>query len=275
MVTNINDIKNHFNKVLEFNKVFGARFFDKNIDMINELIKDPLYSFRMDLIKEETEELKEACKTKNSVEVIDALVDILYVVHGAIGVFNGEPSGIYINDIKYQIYPTSKLLEEYINSIKPYNKKISELININVNTITNGPNNIVDYYTDIISYSVRDLLHYPYINDTIKPKNKYILIYKLNNILFLVYKFLDIINVDANIAFDIVHNSNMSKICKTEKEAIYTVAWYKTTDDPSAKKYDSPAYQFIYNKYYIVYNESTGKVLKNIYYKKADFSALI
>jgi predicted HAD superfamily Cof-like phosphohydrolase len=44
---------------------------------------DKINSLRYDLIKEELEELKEAIKNKDLLEVADALTDILYVTYGA------------------------------------------------------------------------------------------------------------------------------------------------------------------------------------------------
>ena len=68
----------NFEKVGFFMKTFGQ---DVNhspsfsTDMINEL--------RVSLIKEELDELIEAMKKKDLVEVADALTDILYVTYGA------------------------------------------------------------------------------------------------------------------------------------------------------------------------------------------------
>ena len=44
---------------------------------------DKTMKLRLDLIKEELNELEEAMKTKNLKEVADALTDILYVTYGA------------------------------------------------------------------------------------------------------------------------------------------------------------------------------------------------
>ena len=44
---------------------------------------DKTMQLRLDLIKEELNELEEAMKTKNLKEVADALTDILYVTYGA------------------------------------------------------------------------------------------------------------------------------------------------------------------------------------------------
>ena len=81
------------------------------------------------------------------------------------------------------------------------------------------------------------------------------------------------INLDK--AFDIVHKSNMSKLCETEEDAIDTVRIYKEKYANNNSPYDSPAYRRSKdNKYWVVYNESTGKILKNYKYTPANFQEL-
>ena len=68
----------NFNKVGTFMKTFGQEVKTKpsfSSDKINKL--------RIDLIKEELEELQEAIKNNDLLEVADALTDILYVTYGA------------------------------------------------------------------------------------------------------------------------------------------------------------------------------------------------
>ena len=68
----------NFNKVRTFMKTFGQEVKTKpsfGSDKINKL--------RIDLIKEELEELTEAMNSKDLLEVADALTDILYVTYGA------------------------------------------------------------------------------------------------------------------------------------------------------------------------------------------------
>ena len=68
----------NFNKVGTFMKTFGQEVKNKasfSTDKINKL--------RLDLIKEELDELKEAMNNKDLLEVADALTDILYVTYGA------------------------------------------------------------------------------------------------------------------------------------------------------------------------------------------------
>ena len=68
----------NFSKVGIFMKTFGQEVKDKpsfSSDKINKL--------RIDLINEELNELSEAMKNKDLLEVADALTDILYVTYGA------------------------------------------------------------------------------------------------------------------------------------------------------------------------------------------------
>ena len=68
----------NFNKVGTFMKTFGQEVKTKpsfSSDKINKL--------RIDLIKEELDELKEAMDNNDLLEVADALTDILYVTYGA------------------------------------------------------------------------------------------------------------------------------------------------------------------------------------------------
>ena len=68
----------NFEKVRVFMKTYGQEVKDKaglSDAMTNKL--------RIDLINEELEELTEAIKDENLLEVADALTDILYVTYGA------------------------------------------------------------------------------------------------------------------------------------------------------------------------------------------------
>ena len=68
----------NFRKVGIFMKTFGQEVKNKpsfSTDKINKL--------RIDLIKEELDELSQAMENKDLLEVADALTDILYVAYGA------------------------------------------------------------------------------------------------------------------------------------------------------------------------------------------------
>ena len=68
----------NFNKVGTFMKTFGQEVKPKP-----SLSSDKINKLRIDLIKEELDELQEAMKNNDLLEVADALTDILYVTYGA------------------------------------------------------------------------------------------------------------------------------------------------------------------------------------------------
>ena len=68
----------NFNKVGTFMKTFSQEVKTKP-----SLSSDKINKLRIDLIKEELEELQEAMKNNDLLEVADALTDILYVTYGA------------------------------------------------------------------------------------------------------------------------------------------------------------------------------------------------
>lgn len=91
----------------------------------------------------------------------------------------------------------------------------------------------------------------------------------LTDIMYVTLGAFTAFGVDADKAFDIVHKSNMSKLCTSEQEAQNTVEWYTQNE----KRYNSPSYRKSdCGNFWVVYNESTGKVLKNINYTPAAFS---
>ena len=68
----------NFNKVGTFMKTFG-----QEIKTEPSFSTDKINKLRIDLIKEELQELTEAMNNNDLLEVADALTDILYVTYGA------------------------------------------------------------------------------------------------------------------------------------------------------------------------------------------------
>lgn len=93
----------------------------------------------------------------------------------------------------------------------------------------------------------------------------------LSDILYVVYGMGHSIGVDLDKSFDIVHKSNMSKLCQTEEQAKETCVWlkeYKPEYNPAYRKTkDGSAY--------LIYDSVTGKVLKSKYYTPADFKSML
>ncbi len=68
----------NFEKVGKFMETFGQEIKSKS-----SLSSEKINSLRVSLIEEELEELKQAIREKNLLEVADALTDLLYVTYGA------------------------------------------------------------------------------------------------------------------------------------------------------------------------------------------------
>ena len=78
----------NFEKVGLFMLTFG-----QEVKTSTDLSSEKINSLRINLIKEELEELTKAINEKNIIEVADALTDILYVTYGA-----GHAFGINLDD---------------------------------------------------------------------------------------------------------------------------------------------------------------------------------
>lgn len=75
---------------------------------------------------------------------------------------------------------------------------------------------------------------------------------------------------DGDKAFDLVHQSNMTKFCKDENEAKLSIEKYKKEG-----RYIEPSYKLSSNGLYIIYDKDTNKILKSINYKPVDLSTIL
>jgi NTP pyrophosphatase (non-canonical NTP hydrolase) len=96
----------------------------------------------------------------------------------------------------------------------------------------------------------------------------------LADLLYVIHGMGSCLGLDLDKAFDIVHDSNMTKLCQNEREAQDTVKYY--LENESRLGYDTPTYRVSEDgKYFVVYNASTGKVLKSINYVPANFESML
>ena len=248
---------------------------------------------RLDLIKEEVGELSDAILQNDIIEQRDACADILYVVYGMSDVL-----GIAIDDIfsnKIQAKAMNYEYNEY-NNINNKNRFVDIIMEASNNGIKNITNfNYMKYFStpflefDISSKSVPEMKNF-----IINKLNKIYMdlesnclmeieivniLDKFKNISENIYELLGwtyimtlVLGVNADYDFDIVHNSNMSKLCATEDDAKATVADYEAKYRSGTSPYDSPYYYYLNGlDKWIVKNLSTGKALKNIKYQKVCF----
>ncbi len=101
----------NFQKVKKFMNTFGQEVKDKS-----GFPKKDIVNLRLNLIKEEVDELKIAIKQKDLLDVADALTDILYVTYGA-----GHAFGINLDDCFEEVQKSN--MSKLDNNGKPiYNE---------------------------------------------------------------------------------------------------------------------------------------------------------
>lgn len=160
-------------------------------------------------------------------------------------------------------------MKSHFQNILEFNKAFGvETHSTRNKNIFNNNLKLLNYRMSLIEEEVNEL------RDAIKDRDFIEIIDALADIEYVVLGAYTALGIDADKAFNIVHKSNMSKLCKTEKEAQDTVKHY--LDNVDKLGYDSPKYRLSDDKiHYVVYNESTSKILKSINYTPANFSSII
>jgi predicted HAD superfamily Cof-like phosphohydrolase len=233
--------KSNFQKVGEFHTVFEHPINDSPDASLFES-NPKLVSLRYALIEEETRELIEAVKSKDLIEMIDALADIDYVVHGA-----GLSFGINMDT-----------LMKLANIPKTHSDP--EITSTFFSRFT-------EENTRVLCNEFETLLHT--LKNAFETKNIMEIAVAFLKIVEKTYQVAYDLHVDLDEAFAMVHRSNMTKACLNEEQARETLAKYQQDlsiyKEPAIKKSTD-------GKYWIVYDKATGKTLKSKYYQPVDLS---
>ena len=172
-------------------------------------------------------------------------------------------------------------LKEYIPSSGVRDFKFIHELNPNVHLIklTNRfklYDNIKKTYDDLDNF-IKDmnlLAKYKTYDEYLNNEEYNTLLKKLGNLNYNVYLMCYILfGEDSKEHFNIVHESNMTKICSTEEQAQETIASYLDKYKNGDTKYDSPDYRKIETHNgtkWVVYNKSTSKILKSVYYRPVE-----
>ena len=256
-------MKTNYDKVVDFNKCFGSVVSNEvnpSLFKSNPKLVDLKYS----LIDEETKELVEAYNNDDIVDIIGALRDIKYVLHGMAAAFGLNMDVLftqYLHVFVAYIKNDEGTNFNIINTHYNYNKNVKDYKeNIKLDDFKKNLNVLIDIIQNVNK-------EFPAIIESCNIDSLRINLCKL---LYYVNKTGAFIGVNLDESFRIVHDSNMSKVCETEELAKETVAWYLANDN----RYNSPNYRE--SEYgWVVYNEDTGKILKSIKYTPADFAPLL
>lgn len=273
------EAKKHIADIVEFNKAFEVKLYKgipENVFEEMELVK-----YRFSLVDEEVNELNEAVKNKDYVEFIDAMADILYVAYGMMLALNMDSRKFLdwfeLSDLALK-NPYTRL-----DMILPIPHEDFD-VDAHTKGLCDDIKNIKKYnggncfkYPHIVNYQMQFINYFRTEIKNVIEDNKYVYMKGyLKSLIYVIYKTAVILNININSAFDIVHESNMSKLCSSEGEAKLTVYNYIKLYEEGKSNYDTPDYRKaeLPDKW-IVYNKSTTKILKNINYKPADFVMLL
>jgi len=257
-------------QVSEFNYLFGV--IDYNYDPLNTNVfyylfnnKDDKFNsnqveLRYKLINEESNELIEAFEKIDVIEIIDALCDILSVIAGAKVYFNLsnesinlillEDDNIILQNEELDYQKTIIIKEIILSNKNDFNKLIEEIKCSNI----------------ILEDLTKNMLS----GDSFSKKEIEVYNEILDKIIEIVYKFSIMIKINIFQLFELVHKSNMTKVCTDKETAKITVEWYKATQD----RYKLPNFKEInYNNkiYWIIYDDESKKILKSIKYSPVKF----
>lgn len=261
-------MKTNQEKVLEFTEAFNM-FKTPYGEFSGDLLRtNPKTSkLRYDLINEEYTELMDAFREKDFKEVIDALTDILYVTYGA-----GIALGLDLD----KSFPTISMKfrrKEYVEEKTHFENIVGAYTlddtSIKTKIFEEGNESELNCMTVFAKTIARDVSILK--NILIDFETPELLEEVLNRINYKVYSLGVLLRINLDRSFTIVHDSNMSKVCKNKEVAEKTVQYYLDNE----VRYDSPVMYPIENDRYIVRNQSTGKALKSIDYTPACFLSMM
>jgi hypothetical protein len=232
-----------YEMVKQFHSVFQHPI--KDTPDVSVFVANPkLVNLRYSLIDEETKELIEAYEREDTVEMVDALADINYVVFGA-----GLAFGINL-DTMLKLVQLPK---------KAGNMKPSEFFS---KTPVSRREELLSMFFSLL----REL------KSEFDSQNMIGIAVLFTRFIQHTYTVAAEMNIDLDEAFDLVHKSNMTKACIDEDQAKASLENYlKDTSlykQPAIKRSND-------GNYWIVYDSSTGKTLKSKFYEPVNLQPLV
>lgn len=266
----------NFQKVINFNYQFGVTNTIQLTKNSNILKEDPkLAEFCFKLVNEEINETAHAIDQYDSIEFIDGLADSLFVIYG-----NACRLGVNLDDEINKWYDSK--LGDLFDTTKDHPK--SNFVKVIKHDI-----HLSDFKHKVLSFksnTFNDCREQVYENfnpirhereklkTSILTHEYHNVITSLVNLTYYVYSIGYKMGVNLDLAFDAVYRNNMSKLCLTESEAQLTVKHY--FNNVNKLGYDTPNYRPAPDGvHWVVYNESTRKILKSINWKPVNLKFML
>jgi predicted HAD superfamily Cof-like phosphohydrolase len=236
----------NFQKVCEFHRAFTQ----SQLTPTESLIDFRTCSLRIHLIDEE---LKEYMGAETEVDRMDALADLLYVVYGAGVVF-----GIDL-DYEYDHYLQPQVGKTPIHHFPRGEDSVpSQQTSFEKTCAIYWRFDQTQFITQMVRY-LRDLAYWLLMRDV--GEITMMLVQMLHELYEIGYTS----HIQMDRLFEVIHLSNMSKLCSTEAEAKATVQWYQ---EHESNRYPQPTYgRSRDGVHWVVFDQvSGGKVLKSYSY---------
>lgn len=245
-----------YDKVVKFSESFDISI-SKNL-LNNDQILDEdkqLIETKRNLINEELNELLEAIDKNNLINIIDALIDMLYVIYGVYYSFEG----LTIFNKDFNEYCKKSLVSlDNINNKQFKKYIITQFYNDNI---------VNDYF---FKHFVDNLkLVNVNFNKTIMKKELNTI---LNDYIDNIFSIFIVLNINPTPFFDEIHNSNMTKFCVNEDEVGLTSKHYQNEFNCNTYYIEK---SFFDSKLYIVKRSSDNKILKSINYTKPNINKIL
>lgn len=237
----------------------GKQKVSEKLDFQNKQVRD----FRISLIEEELKETMAAIDKKSEVDIVDGICDSLYVLYGTMLSFGIK----YFDDHDYKL-STDELQFNHLTDEELEYVALNEKITVVKKSEEKTVKSMLQQNEIMLNYLKAHLclLDLETTNEHRFSKVTRGVEHALTISILNLFKIAEFMKFSVDKAFEIVHNSNMSKFCTSEAEAKESVAIY----EKSGRKTTYEKIDILEKPIYAVKDAETGKILKSHIWKKPE-----
>lgn len=254
--------KSNYHKVYDFYYAFNL--------LENSFVeKDEIHRTKIKLLNEYRIIFNKEFKNDNIGNFINNLLDLIYIYYGCAINFNVDINNAFNTLIKSKLIHDNRMFKPINLNLTNF-QKVNQIINQNnVNTIQK--NNTLNNYSinkELLSIKLGSLNSI--INEFIYNINNNLSLVKSNitNGLFELYSIGSILGLNIDKLFEELHISNMTMLC-SENDASRLMLFKQNNEVKNLN--DIEIHKSNLENYYILYNKSTGEILKSEQYINSVF----
>jgi len=246
-------------KSVETFMLAGKQTVSEKLDFQDKKARD----FRISLIEEELKETMAAIDKKSEVDIVDGICDSLYVLYGTMLSFGIK----YFDDHTYKL-SDDEMEFEHLTIKELVHATLNEKITIVKKSEEKTVKSMLQQNEIMLNYLKihLSLLDLETVNEHLYSKVTRGVEHALVLSVLNLFELAEFMKFPVDKAFEIVHNSNMSKFCTSETEAKESVAVY----EKSGRKTTYEKIDIFKTSIYTVKDAETGKILKSHVWKKPE-----